>query len=172
MEKFEIRRVTSEDISALRKIGRQTFSETFSEFNSEENMTKYLDHRFSLEKLSEELRNKDSQFYFALTGDRIVGYLKLNTGKAQTELQDDKAIEIERIYVIREFLGRKVGQLLYEAALKIAREKKSAYVWLGVWEKNMRALNFYRKNGFVEFDKHIFILGDSRQTDFLMKLEL
>jgi ribosomal protein S18 acetylase RimI-like enzyme len=60
----------------------------------------------------------------------------------------------------------------YEKAIQIALEMKKQYVWLGVWEENKRALQFYRKNGFVEFDKHIFKLGEEEQTDFMMKLEL
>ncbi|PZQ78157.1 MAG: GNAT family N-acetyltransferase, partial [Flavobacterium johnsoniae] len=76
------------------------------------------------------------------------------------------------IYVLKEFHGKKVGQLLYEKAIQIAKETKSDYVWLGVWEENHRALAFYKKNGFVEFDKHIFRLGNDEQTDIMMKLQL
>lgn len=172
MKKPEIRRVTQDDMATLQKIGRQTFSETFSAVNTLENMIKYLDHRFSAEKLAEELSNIESEFYFAGLGNRVIGYLKINTGNAQTESQGSQALEIERIYVLKEFQGRKVGQLLYEKALKIAREKKAGFIWLGVWENNLRALSFYRKNGFVEFDRHVFILGESRQTDYMMRLEL
>ncbi|HEX2969997.1 MAG TPA: GNAT family N-acetyltransferase, partial [Bacteroidales bacterium] len=156
----------------LQEIGRQTFSETFASVNTAEDMIKYLDARFSSEKLYAELNNNDSEFYFALLQNRVIGYLKINSGKAQTELQDDKALEIERIYVIKEFHGKKIGQELYEKALEIAKTKKVSYIWLGVWEKNLRALAFYTKNGFLEFDKHIFVLGDSRQTDYMMKLDL
>ncbi|MCD8539595.1 MAG: GNAT family N-acetyltransferase [Leadbetterella sp.] len=76
------------------------------------------------------------------------------------------------MYVLREFHGRKVGQLLYEKAIDIAREKNMEYVWLGVWEENHRAVGFYKKNGFEMFDKHIFRLGDDEQTDIMMKLKL
>jgi diamine N-acetyltransferase len=172
MENLDIKRVTRNDIDQLQKIGRQTFSETFSSVNTEENMTKYLDEYFSVEKLTVEFKNKSSEFYFATIGKNVIGYLKLNFGQAQTELQDEKALEIERIYVIKEFHGKDVGQLLYDKALQIARQKIVEYIWLGVWEENRRAINFYTKNGFVEFDKHIFKLGNEVQTDKMMKLSL
>jgi diamine N-acetyltransferase len=172
MEDIEIKQVTTRDILQLQEIGRQTFYETFVEVNTEENMTKYLEERLSVEKLSAELDNNDSEFYFAFHGYNIVGYLKLNTGQAQTELKDKRALEIERIYVLKEFYGKYVGQKLYEKALEIAGQKKVDYIWLGVWENNHRALKFYRKNGFTEFDRHIFVLGESRQTDLMMKLRL
>lgn len=172
MNNPEIKRVTLNDIDQLQKIGRQTFYETFSAGNTEENMNKYLDEGFSLEKLIAEINNKNSEFYFAALDNKVIGYVKLNFGQSQTELKDDKSLEIERIYVLKEFHGKKVGQLLYDKAIQISRQQNADYVWLGVWEENPRAINFYKKNGFIEFDKHLFKLGDEEQTDILMKLKL
>ena len=135
-------------------------------------MQQYLNEGFTEEKLTAELYNNHSDFYFALSENKTVGYLKLNFGKAQTELQNDNAVEIERIYVLKEFHGKKVGQILYEKALETAAAKNADYIWLGVWEENPRAIQFYKKNGFVEFDQHIFRFGNEEQTDIMMKLEL
>lgn len=167
-----VQKVTLNDIDQLQKIGILTFSETFSGYNSQENMEKYLAENFSLEKLTAELSNKDSEFYFAALDNNVIGYLKLNFGASQTELKDSKALEIERIYVAKEYHGQNIGQILYQKAIETATLKDVEYVWLGVWEENFRALNFYKKNGFVEFDKHIFILGGDEQTDLMMKLKL
>ena len=172
MENIRIRKVTLSDIGQLQKIGRQTFFETFSAGNTEENMRKYLEEGFTVEKLTGELNNPNSEFYFAELDGNVIGYLKLNAGQSQTELKDDKALEIERIYVLKEYHGKHVGQLLYEKAINIASERDTDYVWLGVWDQNPRAMNFYKKNGFVEFDKHFFKLGDDEQTDIMMKLQL
>lgn len=169
MDTIVVTQVSNSEIQELQKIGRQTFSETFSSVNSDENMIKYLDEGFSIEKLGDELADENAKFYFAKLNNEIIGYLKLNFGESQTELKDDKALEIERIYVINAFHGKKVGQILYDKAIEIAKEKKVNYVWLGVWENNKRAINFYTKNGFVEFDKHIFKLGNDEQTDIMMK---
>ena len=168
----EINKVTASDIHLLQNIGRETFSETFSEGNTEENMNNYLAEGFSSEKLHAEINNPDSEFYFAIQENKVIGYLKINFGQSQTEIKDDKAFEIERIYVLKEFHEKNIGQLLFEKAIEIATQKNAEYVWLSVWEKNPRAINFYKKNGFVEFDKHIFVLGDDEQTDIMMKLQL
>ena len=169
---IKIEQISHSHIAALQQIGRQTFSETFAESNSAENMAKYLEEAYSFEKLNEEINNPNSLFYFAMLDEKVIGYLKLNMGVSQTELQDKNAIEIERIYVLKDFHGKRVGQLLFDKAIKIAKEQQVAYVWLGVWEENKRALQFYTKNGFVEFDQHVFVLGDEAQTDIMMKLEL
>lgn len=172
MDNIEIIKITSNDLEELQTIGKQTFYETFADGNTKENMEMYLTQGFNIEKLTTELANPYSQFYFAKLDNKAIGYLKINFGKAQTELNDSKALEIERIYVLKEFHGKSVGQLLYNKAIQIARLKSADYVWLGVWEENPRAINFYKKNGFVEFDKHIFKLGTDEQTDIMMKLIL
>jgi ribosomal protein S18 acetylase RimI-like enzyme len=172
MTNIRIEKVTLNDIEKLQEIGIQTFQETFSESNSEENMKNYLEEGFSKEKLTSELSNKNSEFYFAKLDNEVIGYLKLNFGDSQTELKDNKSLEIERIYVPKEFHGKSVGQILYDKVIQVAKQKNAEYVWLGVWEENPRAISFYKKNGFVEFDKHIFRLGDDEQTDIMMKLKL
>jgi ribosomal protein S18 acetylase RimI-like enzyme len=172
MQMINLKKVTLQDIDQLRSIGQQTFFETFSAGNTEENMKKYLEEGFSIQKLTAELNDQDAEFYFAELDNTVIGYLKLNFGASQTELKDEKALEIERLYVLNEFHGKKVGQLLYEKAMQIARQMNAEYVWLGVWEKNPRAISFYKKNGFVAFDKHIFKLGNDEQTDIMMKFPL
>lgn len=172
MKNIDIKKVTLNDIGQLQEISKQTFFETFSAVNNEEDMRKYLEENLSLNKLTTELQNQDSEFYLAHINNNIVGYLKLNFGDSQTELKDAKALEIERIYVLQEFHGKNVGHLLYEKAIQVAKVINVGYVWLGVWEKNSRAINFYKKKGFIEFDKHIFKLGNDEQTDIMMKLVL
>lgn len=172
MEKTEIIQITTTDLPELQAIGKQTFVEAFGPGNTEENMQQYLEEGFSDEKLTAELNDKNSAFYFARSGSNVLGYLKLNFGNAQTELKDEKALEIERIYVLQAFLGQQVGQALYEKSLQVARENGMDYIWLGVWEENPRAIRFYKKNGFTEFGKHVFKLGNDEQTDIMMKLML
>jgi ribosomal protein S18 acetylase RimI-like enzyme len=163
---------TLNDVDQLQAIGRQTFSETFSASNTAADMDVYLADSFSTEKLTAELNSTNSSVYFARHNGEVIGYLKLNAGQSQTEMKSGKALEIERIYVLSAFHGQNVGQLLYEKAMQVARHLLVDYVWLGVWEHNPRAIAFYKKNGFVPFDTHIFRLGTDEQTDIMMKLTL
>ena len=142
-----IRKVNIQDIEKLKEIGKLTFAETFSSENSEEDMREYLEEGFSTEKLKTELTDENAEFYFAELDDNVIGYLKVNFGQSQTEIKDKNALEIERIYVLKEFHGKKVGQILYDKAIELAKEKSADYVWLGVWEQNPRAIRFYEKNG-------------------------
>ena len=169
---ISIRKINESEVELLQDISRKTFFETFAESNSTENMKKYLEENLSTERLSSELNNPSSLFYFAEKDKEVIGYLKLNKGDAQTELQDNRSLEIERIYVAKQYQGLKVGQQLFSFAINVAKEINADYVWLGVWEENTKAINFYKKNGLIEFDRHKFILGDDEQTDIMMKLPL
>lgn len=172
MEQIEIRKVNIGDVRQLQKIGIQTFTESFSDVNTEENMLQYLEQAFSEERLEKELNDPHSEFYFAFSEAEVIGYIKLNSGQAQTELKDKKGLEIERIYVSKEFQGKNVGQKLYEKSLQVADKIDADYVWLGVWEENPNAIRFYKRNGFKEFDRHVFMLGEDKQWDIMMRLEL
>lgn len=172
MNSIKIKKVTITDIEQLQKIGRDTFFETFYDSNTEENMKKYLEINFSLKNLAKELKKKDNEFYFALKNNKVIGYLKLNFGSAQTELKNENTVEIERIYVLKIYHGKNIAQFLLEKAIEISNQKNVNYIWLGVWEKNIRAIKFYQKNNFIAFDKHIFKLGDDEQNDIMMKLTL
>ena len=167
-----IRAVEPYEIEKLQNIGRRTFKESFGDENSDSDMKRYLNEKFNSEKIKSELINPNSTFYFAETGRSIVGYLKLNKGDAQTENTNENALEIERIYVLKEFQGKQVGQMLFDKSLQVARLNHVDYLWLGVWEKNARAIKFYAKNNFKRFGEHVFELGADLQTDVMMKLEL
>lgn len=172
MEYIKISKASIEAVETLQQIGRTTFFETFAPSNTEADMKKYLDENFNPEKLTAELNHPDSEFYIAWEAQSPIGYLKINTGQAQTELQDENSLEIERIYVLSAYHGKKVGQLLYEKALEVAGLLKKSSIWLGVWEENPRAIKFYTKNGFVAFGQHIFKMGDDEQIDIMMKKRL
>lgn len=172
MEDIRITSVGLTEIETLQKLSRQTFLDTFAPYNTEADMAIYLEESFSGEKLIEELDNAGSEFYFARSGERVIGYLKINTGAAQTENLGNHTLEIERLYVLKEYHVKNIGQLLYEKAFRIAQERALEYVWLGVWEKNERALRFYEKNGFLQFSQHLFRLGNDEQVDILVKKSL
>ncbi len=164
-----LQKVNIQYLERIQQIGRTTFEETFSPFNTAENMLSYLENGFSTEKLTEELLEPNSEFYIVSENDKVISYLKVNIGAAQTEFNAANSLEIERIYVLKSYHGKKVGQLLYAQAEELAHKKQVDFIWLGVWEKNERAIHFYQKNGFEIIDQHIFKLGTDLQTDYIMK---
>ncbi|ANF96256.1 GNAT family N-acetyltransferase [Paenibacillus bovis] len=169
---ISIRKCTIEDASELQQIGYETFDETFRDQNSSENMNAYLEQAFDLNRVRQELSHTQSQFFFVYADNNLAGYLKVNTGDAQSEQMGDEALEIERIYVRRSFQKQGIGQYLFDQTLAIAVQSGKQQVWLGVWEKNENAIVFYRKLGFVQTGAHSFYMGDEEQIDFLMVKDL
>lgn len=172
MNTIEIRKATIADLETIQSISQKTFMETFAAVNTPENIDNYNQQSFNLEQLTSEINNPDSQYYLAFSESEAVGYLKINFGKAQTEEGKENSLEIQRIYVLQAFHGKKLGQLLVDKAIAVAQQTAVDYIWLGVWEENHKALQFYNKNGFVVFDKHIFTMGNDQQTDLLMQLKM
>lgn len=169
---MKIKKCSLDDILDLQKIYRQTFFETFSEQNSEENMRIFLDKAYSEEKLKSEIENKESETFLAVENQKILGVLKINTGNAETESGLKNSLEIQRIYILKDSKGLGIGTVLMNLAEKKARELGVSFIWLGVWEKNFPAQKFFTDKGFRRFSEHAFVLGDDIQTDFLMKKEL
>lgn len=166
---YRIERVSTQELKELRQLSISTFTNTFSKNNDPSQMEAYLSKAFHEDRLKDELATPDSNFYFLREGDQILGYLKLNTKVAQSDQVLDNALEIERIYVTGEAQGKGLGKLLLQFALEQAKEKGLICIWLGVWEKNEKAIAFYEHHGFEVFADHPFKLGDETQKDLLMK---
>lgn len=159
---------SAEDIKTLQAIAKQTFTETFGSQNTAEDLAKFLSEEYDFDKLKAEVENPESFYYFYYFEDELAGYLKLNVGAAQTESDYPESLEIQRIYVLQKYQGKRIGLAMMQQALVIAEELKKPQVWLGVWENNFKAQAFYQKSGFKKVGSHDFILGDDRQTDHIL----
>ena len=166
---YQIKKVSTDELEELRKLSVNTFSDTFTEQNNEIQIKAYLEKAFNTDQLRSELSNPESFFYFVKEEDKILGYLKLNTKTAQTDQVLDSSLEIERIYLTEEAQGKGIGKLLMDFSIAEAKRRNLLCLWLGVWEKNEKAIAFYKSYGFEVFADHPFKLGDDSQKDLLMK---
>jgi GNAT superfamily N-acetyltransferase len=172
MNAFEIHQVNKADLLELQAISRQTFFDTFANVNRPSDMQQYLEENLSMEQLIKEWSNISTYFYFVKRKDVVLAYLKINEADAQTEQRDEPSLEIERIYVRQSEQGKGIGQLLLDFSIQVTKDKGFKLIWLGVWEHNLKAIQFYEKNGFNFFGKHSFFLGQDEQTDLLMELRV
>lgn len=132
-------------------------------------MESFIHTDYTLARFQAEFREEGSHYFFAEEERIPVGYLRMRKNDEAEKYLGKNTIELHRIYVDQKYRGRKVGVLLMQQALAIARELKVDWIWLGVWEKNPRAQKFYQQWGFERFSEHIFQMGDESQTDWLMK---
>jgi ribosomal protein S18 acetylase RimI-like enzyme len=164
-----IRRAHREDAGLLAELGARTFAETFATDNSPEDMAAYIAASFNLPQLLAELADPVSTFLIAEVGGVAAGYAKLHAGDSLEGVEGGNPIELVRLYVSREWLGRGVGQALMRACIDEAQQAGHRTIWLGVWERNGRAQAFYRKWHFRAVGEHVFQLGSDPQTDILME---
>jgi diamine N-acetyltransferase len=158
-----------DDVELIADISRQTFHDSFASQNSKENMDMHMAQYYNPEKIRAELSDPLSIFLLAYDGDRLTGYAKINEHVKEESKDLESPIEIERIYSIKEMIGKGVGKKLMEKCLAIAGEKNKKEIWLGVWENNYRAIEFYTRWGFEKFGEHNFPVGNDPQKDWLMK---
>lgn len=164
---INIHRITVDDTAVLSTMARQTFYDTFTGTCTEEDMQSFLEQHFSQNKLRTELSNVDNLYFFAEIEGLPVAYLQFMEDYSGFPMMKKwKALELKRIYVLKEFYGKGIAQKLMDYILDYAKEKKYEVVWLGVWEHNTRAQKFYEKYGFVNSGyTHNFPIGNTPQTD-------
>lgn len=167
-----IREATVADANLIADISHRTFYETFAAYNSKENMDKFLNHQFTKGKLIMEVGSKENIFLLAYHEKEIAGYVKLRDERVPLSLGNVKAMEIARLYAMKDKIGTGVGSCLMQRCIATAKARNKKLLWLGVWEQNQRAIDFYTKWGFEKFDETDFLLGDEIQRDWLMKKEI
>ncbi|MFY7840038.1 MAG: GNAT family N-acetyltransferase [Lacibacter sp.] len=161
-----VRRASATDAALIAELSRTTFYQTFAKDNTEADMNMFMSQQFTTEMLMKEVEEENAFFLLAYQGTEALGYARM---RFENKLKHEGAVEIARIYALEQAIGKGVGKALMQTCLQIAEEMHMKAVWLGVWEKNSRAISFYEKWGFKKFDEHKFLLGTDLQTDCLMK---
>ena len=166
---IEIRPARLEEMGLLRKVAIETFIETFADLNTPENMEAVLKEAYRLETLQEEWSEAGSIYYLALEGNNPIGFARLRLNDEVAGQLGTNTIELQRLYVHPFHQGKKTGSLLMRKVIGYSNEHGYDWIWLGVWERNLKAQEFYQKWGFEKFGEHIFQMGDDPQTDWLLR---
>lgn len=166
---MNIRLAKPEDLPALRRVAIETQVDTFGAFTSKENMDTFLQQAYDPNTLAKELIESGSVNYVLFDETELTGFMRLRISKEVEHLLGANTIELQRIYVQGMHHGKGMGAALMKLALDYALGKRYDWMWLGVWEKNFKAQEFYTRFGFVRFSEHIFQMGEDAQTDWLMR---
>lgn len=165
-----VRLATPADAGTLAALAARTFRDTFAADNAAADMAGYIGQAFSLDRIRAELADDANTFLLAFVAgaEPPAGYAKLRTGVPEPGVTGPDPIELQRLYVDQSAIGRGVGAALMRACLDAAHAAGRRTLWLGVWERNARAIAFYRRWQFVPVGEHVFLLGSDRQTDWIM----
>jgi diamine N-acetyltransferase len=163
-----LRRATVADAASLAVLAERTFRDTFAGGNSPQDMDTHCAEKFSAEIQTRELADPRRVTLLAEAGETPAGFAQLVLGNAPRCLSCAHPAELNRFYVLGQWHGRGLAQELMAAVLSAAARARSDHVWLGVWERNSRAIAFYRKFGFEVIGEHRFVLGRDPQRDLVM----
>ena len=168
---FSIERASVQHAEILSEIGEDTFYETFRPYNSELDIRQYINEAYAIDVIKLNLINPNIAYYLCYDAGIVIGYIKLihyATYKGLTNL----TIELEKIYLLSAYFGSGAGKRLMDCAIRHSSEKGFETLFLGVWQENARAVNFYKKTGFEVFETRQFQLGERLCDDYMMKLKL
>lgn len=163
-----IRRANAHDVDRLAELACRTFEDAFGPDNDPDDMGHYLKTAFTPEKIADELKDPAALFLLIVKNDLFQGYAKLYAGQAPKSVNLPKPVQLVRLYVNHEFIGKALGAALMQTCLDTVRRSGYGAIWLGVWEKNRRARDFYLKWGFQKIGTYDFVIGRDIQTDWVM----
>jgi diamine N-acetyltransferase len=171
---ISLRRLTLKDVPALSLLSKQTFYDSFTGTCTQEDMQHFLDYYYNEDALAKEITDEAMQYYFAEINNEAVGYILYKENDAAfLGINNKKAIELKRFYVLKNQHGKGVAQYMMNHFLEYAIAQNYAIAFLGVWEYNCRAQYFYAKYGFKTTEgRHDFPIGNTPQTDIYLLKEL
>jgi len=168
---LDIRLAIPDDASIIIDLAQKTFVETYGETNKRENVDLYMETMFSPDKIRTEIGGPNERFFIAFNNGNPVGFTKLRDDRKGRGLDGKKALEIERIYVLKDYQGLKVGKELLDKCKAMAADENFTVIWLQVWQRNAKAVQFYQKGGFVIYETATFQFGDEIHQDYVMRYD-
>jgi diamine N-acetyltransferase len=169
---LRIRRATLADAQLIASVGADSFATSFGAQNTPENLAKHLANAFGEEIQTRELSDPAVTYLIAEQDGRIAGYAQVRDGDAPPCVTGATPVEVRRFYVLQNFHGTGIAQALMNACADEARARGGRTLWLGVWERNPRAIRFYTKWGFEDVGGQTFMLGDDPQQDRVLSCSL
>ena len=167
-----IRLATLDDAPALAELAARTFRDTFAADNRPEDLALHLASAYGVAQQSREVADPAIITLVTEEDGALVAFAQLRRGAPPASVRGSAPIELWRFYLAAEWHGRGLAQQLMGRVVDAAQQAGAATLWLGVWERNSRAMAFYRKCGFVDVGAHVFVVGTDPQTDRVMERHL
>src|SRR5215211_8776316 len=173
MEDIQVREASPDDAVMLALLGRFTFAETFEQyFTDKEGLHRHYETTYSVSKMKSSLQKPNNVFWIAEYRNLPVGYVKLRKHAPSKFMLPGKSSQLQKIYVLKDFISHGVGGLLLDALFAKVKAIGSDYLWLSVWEKNGRGIRFYQKNCFEVTGHQVEAIGKDEFRFLILKKEL
>ena len=167
---YKIQNMTSivkaneKNIKLLADIGRVSFIESHGNSASEADINKYVNEKYTYEVFKEETSDPENIYHIIYHNDQPAGYSNINFNAKHSNIQMKNITKLDRIYLLKEFYGLKLGYELFTFNVELSKKNDQAGMWLFVWKENQRAVNFYIKTGFKIIGSHDFKLSETHSN--------
>lgn len=165
---IEIRAATVTDAAALADLGARLFFETYEHETPPADMAAFIAEAHGVEQQTRELADPRVATFLAECDGELAGYTQVRVQDIPVGVAAHARLELWRLYVDRRWHGQGIADRLLMRALEAARALGADMLWLGVWERNPRAIAYYRKHGFREVGSHVFTVATSVYRDLVM----
>jgi ribosomal protein S18 acetylase RimI-like enzyme len=173
LDNLIIKQVTLNESKYIALLARITFNETFGHlFRNRDDLLNYFEQTFSVQKIKSSILKPNNFYWIAYFNDLPVGYAKLKLNSTNKFIDAPNQSQLQKIYVLKDFISKKIGFKLQEKLLLKAKNSKSKIIWLSVLKENTRALNFYKKNNFNIKGEHNFKIGIEKFNFYVMSKKL
>lgn len=146
--KLVIKKAAKNEAAILALLAQITFKEAFGHVWDKAVLKNYLKHTFSVQKMQSSIEKSNNVFWIAYADELPAGYAKLKIYSPYEQLVDPKPAQLQKIYLLNDYIGNKIGQQLQEALFEQVRAEGIKTLWLAVWDGNDKAIRFYEKHGF------------------------
>lgn len=169
----QIRKATTNDIENLANMAKKAFYIAHKDAITTELMETYLKKSFNKEELTNQLTNLDFEYHLLLYKNQLAGYSKVIFNTENEFIKPKNVTKMERLYLAEDFFDLGLGKKLFHFNIKLAKENNQKGIWLFVWIKNERAIQFYKKSGFKIIGAYDFpVSKNETRPNHVMYLEL
>ena len=172
MTSVSYRTPSAADLTALCRLGRATFIETFGDLYPPEDLEDFLHHTFGPPGMPNEFANPAYRFRIAESEGQMIGYCKLGPASLPAPEDGRQKIELRQLYVLRPWQGAGVAASLMNWAMGVAKSSKADDFYLSVFSENVRAQRFYSRYGFQEVGRFHYMVGKTADDERLWRLQL
>tara|TARA_R110002049_G_scaffold45022_4_gene131643 strand:+ start:12220 stop:12735 length:516 start_codon:yes stop_codon:yes gene_type:complete len=158
---FTIQKATIKDVEALVKVSKKAFFLAHKEAIPKEIMDAYIQQNFNEENIIKEINNVNYEYRLIFSDGNLAGYSKVILNQPNQHVTEENVTKMERLYLDETFFGLGLGKALFKYNLELAKKENQKGIWLYVWVKNYRAIDFYTKAGFKEIAPYDFPISET-----------
>ncbi len=164
-----IRKANLDDVNLISVLAGVTFYEAYFETDEQKDIADYIVENYSVEQIKSELIDENSIFFIAELDGKAIGFAKLRENSIPECLEGENTIELHRIYLVERVWRNGIGRTLVEKCLYESKKKGFDSMWLGTWNVNVKAQNFYKGLGFSHAGEYQYYYADKLTTNLVFK---